>query len=897
MTEQNYNIDVQCKQILDGLKQLDECLSERITYDALDLEVNSQTSRYKELLTRIKRSLIQYTDRGKDIVYIGFMGHFSSGKSSTINSLLNLDDSSEEHRQTGLNPVDKTITLITHGENKSSIITITQEGMVPIRSSFIDKEFLRNIAIADTPGTGDPVLDNAIAKDFLPICDLILYFFSATSPLDSADRLILEEKISQLPFIPLRFVVTRADEFRADYNASFSDENFDLGKASVFIGEIVQRINHLFRNSNLNIIPSDIFLVDNLAKFRVVDLRNYILSFSNTSNAEGQIRIHSHKVAYYRNSSERLKSFFSTFLDEKVKAISSFVATATENIRRFNDEIQITNNSLTETWAKEHKLIQEKKLNVLKKFPEEMLILKSPDKIWRQMPENGRIRMDINSKASEEVSNLKKKIKQEVLEIIQPELSAFKRKINSASLQDLQNPGSLLLKLPDIQSVHIRAVSESIYPPDSLYIDLQKFYKEIQDELNTSRESLEKYLKSLINIISKQEPIQEHEEILNISASKLAQDFDKFFKIITIYRSGIFSLNVKKEISKLGLGGKLDELESDELPDIEKVTIKNKAKDSVFPEMSNHFSKFKREATLLEEKSIQLLTKVDQIKQVNLVTSRQDLDPKIKKEERVMLASREVGERIISDANEFLQTLKSKIQSSIDESYSNWNTQYVGLQKDRRRYFMNVFGFSFTIGLLLWVIILKFANINLPDNLLLGFGVGIITNLITDFIALLGAKSFETFPKQVRLNETNILSNLRANCLEIIEIESEKFNGEPSDSDLRYYCERIGRLWQTLLLDEILKLWIEEEGDKFSEDLEELIQKYSVHRNDYLNNVNEVTAHASAYLSNPSENLERLRAISDDLKDRSVNPSFLLLEQTRDQLERVREKIENIKFF
>lgn len=160
MTEHNQNIDVQCKQILDGLKQLDECLSEKITHDALDIEVNSQTSRYKELLTRIKRSLIQYTDRGKDIVYIGFMGHFSSGKSSTINSLLNLDESSEEYRQTGLNPVDKTITLVTHNENKNSIITITQEGIVPIRSSFIDKEFLRNIVIADTPGTGDPVLDN-----------------------------------------------------------------------------------------------------------------------------------------------------------------------------------------------------------------------------------------------------------------------------------------------------------------------------------------------------------------------------------------------------------------------------------------------------------------------------------------------------------------------------------------------------------------------------------------------------------------------------------------------------------------------------------------------------------------------------------------------------------------
>lgn len=896
MTGQNQNVDVQCKQILDGLKQLDECLSERITHDALELEVNSKTSRQKELLTRIKRSLIQYTDRGKDIVYIGFMGHFSSGKSSTINSLLILDDSSEEHRQTGLNPIDKTITLITNSENKDSIITITQEGMVPIRSSFINKEFLRNIVIADTPGTGDPVLDNAIAKDFLPICDLILYFFSATSPLDSADRLILEEKISQLPFIPLKFVVTRADEFRADYNASFSDENFDLGKASVFIGEIVQRINHLFRNSNLNVIPSDIFLVDNLAKFRIIELQQYISSFSNTSNTEGQIKIHSHKVAYYRHSSDRLKSFFSTFLNEKVKAISSFVATATENIRLFNDEIQITNNSLTETWTKEHKLIQERKLKVFKKFPEEMLMPKPPDEIWQQMPDFRKIRMDIKSKASEKVSELRERIKREVSESIQPQLSEFKRRINNASIQDLQNLDSLPLKLSDIRSEYIQAGEESLlFPPDSLYVNLRHFYKNIQDELNESHKNLEKNSRDLTHIISRQEPVQEYEEILNTSARNLAQDFDKFFKIITVYRSGVFSLNVKREISKLGLGEKLDELESDELPDIQKVMIKNEARDSVFPEMSNHFSNFKREATLLEEKSGQLLIKINQIKKVNLVTSRQNLD--LESKERIMLARCEVVEKITSDANEFLQALKSNIQSSIDESYSAWNTQYVSLQKDRRKYFLTILGFSFIIGLLLWLLILQFANIDLPNNLFLGVGIGIITNLLTDLVGFVGAKSLETFPKQVRLNETNILGDLRTNCSEIIDAELKKFNSEPSDSDLSYYCESIGRLWQTLLLDEPLKLWVEEEGDRFSEDLEELIQQYSVHRDDYLNHMNELTAHVSAYLSSPSENLEKLRAISDNLKDRSVNPSFLLLEETRNRLEKVREKIEDIKFF
>lgn len=172
-----HEADIQCKQILKGLNQLDQYLEKTITKDALELDKNLITAKNKELLKRLRMSLIQYIERGKDLVYIGFMGHFSTGKSSTINSLLNFNKSSEEYRKVGLNPIDKTITLITHNKNQDSMLNITKEGLVTIRSSTLDDDFLDNIVIADTPGTGDPVLIDEIARDFLPICDLIIYFF------------------------------------------------------------------------------------------------------------------------------------------------------------------------------------------------------------------------------------------------------------------------------------------------------------------------------------------------------------------------------------------------------------------------------------------------------------------------------------------------------------------------------------------------------------------------------------------------------------------------------------------------------------------------------------------------------------------------------------------------
>jgi hypothetical protein len=135
-------VNVQCQQILTGIENLETYLQKQLAREALDLDSNAETARYKELLFRLKRSLVQYAEQDRRLVYIGFMGHFSTGKSTTINSLLELERDSENARRTGLHPVDKTITLITHCDNKDCVFSTTREGVVPIRADFLDHELL-----------------------------------------------------------------------------------------------------------------------------------------------------------------------------------------------------------------------------------------------------------------------------------------------------------------------------------------------------------------------------------------------------------------------------------------------------------------------------------------------------------------------------------------------------------------------------------------------------------------------------------------------------------------------------------------------------------------------------------------------------------------------------------
>jgi ribosome biogenesis GTPase A len=121
----NTHSDLQCQAILKGLRDLEGILNRPLADTALDLKENASTSRQKDLLIRLRKSLVQYLERTGELVYIALIGHFSSGKSSTINSLLNLWNSSAE-RPVGLNPTDNTITLITHEKNTNSLLKIAR---------------------------------------------------------------------------------------------------------------------------------------------------------------------------------------------------------------------------------------------------------------------------------------------------------------------------------------------------------------------------------------------------------------------------------------------------------------------------------------------------------------------------------------------------------------------------------------------------------------------------------------------------------------------------------------------------------------------------------------------------------------------------------------------------
>jgi small GTP-binding protein len=160
----------------------------------VDAEVQALLRREQRLLVELRETLEheQADDRRRvedllatleDLFTIVIVGEFNAGKSSLINALFGA-----KLRVEGPIPVDDVISVLRFAEQPSEkrLSDYVTEQHYPV-------EFLRNITLVDTPGTNSIVQRHqAIAEDYIPRADLVLFVTSIDRPLSESERKFLE---------------------------------------------------------------------------------------------------------------------------------------------------------------------------------------------------------------------------------------------------------------------------------------------------------------------------------------------------------------------------------------------------------------------------------------------------------------------------------------------------------------------------------------------------------------------------------------------------------------------------------------------------------------------------------------------------------------------------------
>lgn len=105
----------------------------------------------------------------------------------------------------------------------------------------------------------------------------------------------------------------------------------------------------------------------------------------------------------------------------------------------------------------------------------------------------------------------------------------------------------------------------------------------------------------------------------------------------------------------------------------------------------------------------------------------------------------------------------------------------------------------------------------------------------------------------------------------------------------------MSKFWQNLLIEKPRENWERKRLDFYTQ-LRSCIDEYSAIYAEYLRIVEEASYKASAYFSNTEENLRNLNDFSSELQQKSIQPSFDLLANTRRNLENVIAGIQEIDF-
>lgn len=873
--------DLQCKSILKGLRDLEEVLNRPLANEALNLTENATTSRQKDLLVRLRKSLEQYLERTGNLVYVALIGHFSSGKSSTINSLLNLWDLPSQ-REVALNPTDKVITLITHDRNANSLLRVVSQGSVPTRIQAIENDLLKDIVLVDTPGTGDPNLIEELARDFLPICDLVLFFFSAASPLDSTDIPPLTELHRRLPFIPLMFVITRADELRIDLRQPVSPSNFDHGKTATFIAEVMSRITLLLQPAKYS--KEDFLLIDNKAQYNIDSLRSELLSRVDPANLSNRMTMHSHKVNFFQTTSEALREFFSSFLDAKLTQLNRIVATSEKNILRYQESVNISNNNLTKNWSDQHTAIQEFKIKATERIKS---VTALPTSVFDYEPIS-KLSVEIQSDITRQSGSVAEQVKQYAMQTgfleLQRELSKAQRALTDADLDNLSTQDHGLSPI----TIEWAFGDTDIIPVHYLARKADDFREKMRANVVGLSADIKRAFEDIQRAIQNRYVIGKCEEIIYTAQSSLAHDLDLYFQNVQVYRAGVFAMTTKASIAKLGIGEELDKIET-EFTDEDKESIKIAAKLALFPSFDDVVAAATTKLTSISAQIRSIINSMGSGYDEAPPASQARID--LAKAEQLSALITEVKSELKREANEFIGGMQTKLSGVIGNVLDAYDKDRTAARHARKVRYVTAIGVMGGIALAAYIIYHRMVQ-PVGQSVLEILGWGILVEFIANLLGFGIARFRDDYPettRQIKERHNAILNSQIKTAIDDA-VKAHAF----SILQVSVLGQKLGKIYTSLTFppSDAWQAIIEEQY----RNVRTWISNYQEIRQAYLAVVESFAKDSGHYFEDAQQNLTTLKLTASSIKERAIEPSFTLLARTSEQLQAVKNEITAIRF-
>ena len=284
-------------------------------------------------LRNISKSIPDLLGQSDSIALVGFLGHFSSGKSSLINALLGVsaDQNPGYKREVGQHPTDTGITLISHRDHanlirKSAYTTIDTVDVVHGPAL----EFLEHATLVDTPGLGNERAEHEAVTRFLHLCHVLVITIDGRRPFADKEKdfELLDTAFNKLSEVPKIIVVTSAEEFLSSRTASFATA-WQADQAEAFWDEAIERLRRdpRFQNHLDRFQTAKRFFVDSKEGFRVEEVRDALLPIVTDNEHRARIR-------------RAQGSYVVATAGEALGVLLQYISTRSENLNRLHSEAQ-----------------------------------------------------------------------------------------------------------------------------------------------------------------------------------------------------------------------------------------------------------------------------------------------------------------------------------------------------------------------------------------------------------------------------------------------------------------------------------------------------------------------------------------------------------------------------
>jgi predicted GTPase len=875
--------DVLCETILSSMNLLETILDDEEGNLLLDVQKLADCSEKRAELRRLRRSLEQYVAKSKVLTYIGLIGHFSSGKSSSINTLLQLWGTNHE-RITGLHPTDKAVTLITHPKNSTSLIGLHSRGELEVGSALIENEALKNFVIVDTPGSGDPTVLREMVRDFLPICDRIIYVFSAASSLDETDLPILKKVHNELPFIPTEFVVTRANEFAKDKNKPVTKENYNFDAANQFVAELISRIASALIGKAT--AEEDIFLVDNLFSFNTETLTEFIFGGSKDQTIDPQ-SIHSHKVTYFISNTKAIRNYFSIHVQNKLSAIESLLSTAKNNHKLYQETVLISNNRLTENWRFQSDKIVRLKNKTLERIDK---LVKRDDlpmtikKLGHLEKSIQKLKEGFDYYSAIESKTIIKSLKAQMSYFLSEELRDLHASASMTKSDELS--GFTINK--NLSFMDINYKNQPVEIPFSCSEILFKLDEVTVSEIKWLASSLSKSLDSISESFRGKSLLDKTDILIQESQKQICDMLDDFFKSVNIYKAAILAINARELAEKLSIGKAIDDLERLDISESRKEECKTETIHKMFPEKDHSFQSYEKVCTGLYEKIFNLSVSCKRLENI-----KRDHSTKENIKKYIQSIEREIGnlgiDKILGEirnnfderSNNLFQKLQTSINRVINEKLSSLRERTAQLRLKRLKWLSGGAVIGAIIGLIGFLLYYKSSfkieqtlpmtifSAAVADILLAAFSWGIVAIVDKSPIQLEKTRS-----EQLEKLKTEVLSIITETKLEDYSFVDDYFDG---------IKENICMSWENSL-NRILNAHVIATYQVYFDQNADFYNSFELIKQDYLKSSKELLSNASSYYQDSDKNLEILQEKANEIKEEAILPSFNLFEKTHSKL-------------